>query len=159
MMQHVFFSFGPYMPHGCCYLWNPGLVGLQVISNLLISLSCLSRPFTLASFVFKRRDLPFLWIFVCGGIFILACGILMIRSDPGEAQLEVALQDSGPGIDPQQVPHIFGTFFYIKANGMGMGLSISRSIVEAHRSRLWASFDPVVNGVSLFYAGHKVGMP
>jgi hypothetical protein len=157
MMQHVFFSFGPYMSHGCCYLWNPGLVGLHVISNLLIVFSCLSIPFTLASFVFKRRDLPFHWIFVCVGIFILVCGILMIRSDAREAQLEVALQDSGPGIDPQQVPHIFGTFFSTKANGMRMGLSISGSIVEAHRSRLWASFDPVVNGVTFHFSMPAIG--
>jgi PAS domain S-box-containing protein len=74
MMQHVLFSFGPYMPHGYCYLWNSGLVGLHVISDLLIALSYLSIPFTLAYFVFKRRDLPFHWIFVCFGIFILACG-------------------------------------------------------------------------------------
>jgi hypothetical protein len=74
MMQHVLFSSGPYMPHGYCYLWNPGLVGLHVISDLLIALSYLSIPFTLAYFVFKRRDLPFHWIFVCFGIFILACG-------------------------------------------------------------------------------------
>jgi hypothetical protein len=95
MMQHVFLSFGPYMPHGRCYLWNPGLVGLHVISGPSIAWSYLSKPFTLAYFVFKRRDLPFHWIFVCFGIFILACGVLMIRSDAREAQLEVAVQDSG----------------------------------------------------------------
>jgi hypothetical protein len=56
------------MPHGYCFLWNPGLVGLHVVSDLLIALSYLSIPFTLGYFVRKRRDLPF------HGMFILACG-------------------------------------------------------------------------------------
>jgi PAS domain S-box-containing protein len=83
--------------------------------------------------------------------------VLMIRSDASEAQLEVAVQDSGPGIDPQQVPHIFDTFFSTKANGMGMGLSISRSIIEAHRGRLWASFDPAVNGATFHFSLPAMG--
>ena len=65
---------GPYMPHGYCFLWNPGLIRLHVISDLLISLSYLSIPFTLACFVRKRRDLTFHWVFLCFGVFILACG-------------------------------------------------------------------------------------
>src|SRR5271156_5439907 len=75
-MQYMkaLFSSSPYMPHGYCYLWNPGLVGLHVISDSLIALSYLSIPFTLVYFVRKRRDLPFHWMFVCFGIFILACG-------------------------------------------------------------------------------------
>ena len=68
------FSSGPYMPHGYCFLWNPGLIALHVISDLLIALSYLSIPFTLAYFVRKRRDLPFHWMFICFGVFILACG-------------------------------------------------------------------------------------
>ena len=68
------FSSGPYMPHGYCFLWNPGLVSLHVISDSLIALSYLSIPFTLAYFVRKRRDLPFHWMFICFGVFILACG-------------------------------------------------------------------------------------
>jgi PAS domain S-box-containing protein len=68
------FSSGPYMPHGYCFLWNPGLIGLHVISDLLIALSYLSIPFTLGYFVRKRRDLPFHWMFICFGVFILACG-------------------------------------------------------------------------------------
>ena len=75
-MQHLkmLFSSGPYMPHGYCFLWNPGLVGLHVVSDLLIALSYLSISFTLGYFVRKRRDLPFHWMFICFGMFILACG-------------------------------------------------------------------------------------
>jgi len=76
-MQHLraLLSSGPYMPHGYCFLWNRGLVGLHVISDSLIALSYLSIPFTLGYFVRKRRDLPFHWMFLCFGVFILACGI------------------------------------------------------------------------------------
>lgn len=73
MLRQVFSS-GDFMPHGSCYLWNPGLVWLHLISDTLISISYLSIPITLAYFVRRRRDLPFDWMFVCFGTFIVACG-------------------------------------------------------------------------------------
>jgi len=51
----------------------------------------------------------------------------------------VEVEDSGPGIKPDDVERVFKAFYTTKAKGMGMGLSISRSIVEAHHGRLWAS--------------------
>lgn len=69
-----FFSSDGFMPHGYCYLWNPGLVWLHVISDTLIAIAYLSIPFTLIYFVRKSRDLPFHWMFLCFGTFIVACG-------------------------------------------------------------------------------------
>jgi PAS domain S-box-containing protein len=60
----------------------------------------------------------------------------------------ITVQDSGPGIDPHNIDRIFDRFFTTKANGMGMGLSICRSIVEAHNGRLWA--EPDVRPGSVF---------
>jgi PAS domain S-box-containing protein len=68
------FGPGDFMPHGYCYLWNPGLVWLHVISDSLIALSYFTIPFTLLWFVRKRRDLPFSWMFGLFGVFIVACG-------------------------------------------------------------------------------------
>jgi signal transduction histidine kinase len=55
---------------------------------------------------------------------------------PVEVQLTV--EDTGPGIAPGQLPHLFDSFFTTKKNGMGLGLSIARSVVEAHGGRIWA---------------------
>ena len=68
------FSSGDFMPHGHCYLWNPGLVWLHVTSDALISLAYTSIPFTLVYLARKRRDIPFNWMFFCFGMFIIACG-------------------------------------------------------------------------------------
>jgi signal transduction histidine kinase len=51
---------------------------------------------------------------------------------------EIAVSDTGPGVPPEQLDEIFEAFFTSKAEGMGIGLSISRAIVEAHGGRLWA---------------------
>jgi len=65
---------------------------------------------------------------------------LVIRSERREAgEVSVAVEDSGVGIDPKDATRIFDAFFTTKARGMGMGLSISHSIVEAHGGRLWAA--------------------
>jgi PAS domain S-box-containing protein len=73
VLRHLF-SCGDFMPHGFCYLWNPGLVWLHLVSDTLISISYLSIPITLVYFIRKRRNLPFHWMFGCFGMFIVACG-------------------------------------------------------------------------------------
>ena len=72
-IRHFTFSSG-FLPHGYCYLWTPGLVELHVISDALIALSYFTIPVTLVYFIRKRRDIPFGWIFLCFGAFIVACG-------------------------------------------------------------------------------------
>jgi signal transduction histidine kinase len=54
------------------------------------------------------------------------------------AEVSIIVQDSGPGFDPQNIDRLFNAFYTTKPQGLGMGLSISRSIIEAHGGRLWA---------------------
>jgi len=63
---------------------------------------------------------------------------LLIKSARNHSEVLIQIQDSGEGLDPQQREHIFEPFFTTKPEGIGMGLSISRSIVESHEGRLWA---------------------
>ena len=55
-------------------MWQPGLIWLHVISDALTAIAYTTIPFTLLQFVRRRRDLPFHWMFLCFGIFIVACG-------------------------------------------------------------------------------------
>jgi signal transduction histidine kinase len=68
------FSSDGFMPHGFCYLWSPGVLWLHLVSDSLIALAYATIPVTLVYFVRKRRDLPFNWMFLCFGMFILTCG-------------------------------------------------------------------------------------
>ena len=63
-----------FIPHGHCYLWKPELVGLHIVSDALIALAYYSIPVTLTYFVAKRQDVPFNWIFLLFGAFIVSCG-------------------------------------------------------------------------------------
>ncbi len=70
----VLFDSAPFIPHGHCYLWNPGLVWLHVASDALIALAYYSIPIQLLVLVRKRQDLTFDWILLLFGAFIVACG-------------------------------------------------------------------------------------
>ena len=64
---------------------------------------------------------------------------LLVSSEKTEAAgVLVAVRDTGPGLAPASVEHVFDAFYTTKPGGLGMGLSISRSIIEAHGGRLWA---------------------
>jgi PAS domain S-box-containing protein len=66
-------------------------------------------------------------------------GELTIRAQQGESsQLLISVGDTGAGLQPEQLEQVFNAFYTTKAQGTGMGLSISRSIIESHGGRLWA---------------------
>jgi C4-dicarboxylate-specific signal transduction histidine kinase len=66
--------------------------------------------------------------------------VLAITSElVGPGAVQVAVEDTGTGLDPSTADRIFDPFFTTKSDGMGMGLSIRRSIIDAHGGRLWAS--------------------
>jgi signal transduction histidine kinase len=82
------------------------------------------------------------------------------------------VRDSGPGIDPKHLDRVFDAFYTTKSSGVGMGLSICRSIINAHGGRLWA--DVNASGGALFQftlpnagkeltnprpAAHQIGEP
>jgi PAS domain S-box-containing protein len=70
---------------------------------------------------------------------------LRSESDNGKAIVEV--RDSGAGIDPANINQLFDAFFTTKQGGLGMGLSISRSLIEAHKGRLTAETDDEIGAV------------
>jgi C4-dicarboxylate-specific signal transduction histidine kinase len=75
------------------------------------------------------------------------CRNILIRTNlSGPKKVCCAIEDSGPGVDPEHLPSLFDRFFTTKDTGMGMGLHISRSIVEAHGGHILADNDSVLGG-------------
>ncbi|MFM9888366.1 MAG: ATP-binding protein, partial [Burkholderiales bacterium] len=64
-------------------------------------------------------------------------------------QIRVTVTDSGPGLAPDQLPSLFQPFATSKPGGMGLGLSISRSMVENHGGRIWA--EPLASGAAFHF--------
>jgi signal transduction histidine kinase len=63
---------------------------------------------------------------------------VLISTEQDQAGALVAVRDSGPGIDPAHLDRVFDAFYTTKSSGTGMGLSICRSIIDAHGGKLWA---------------------
>jgi signal transduction histidine kinase len=65
--------------------------------------------------------------------------ILTLQTERGDnGHVIVTVKDSGHGLSPETLPRIFESFYSTKTEGMGLGLSVARSIVEEHRGRIWA---------------------
>ena len=72
-----------------------------------------------------------------------AQAVLTVQTErAGDGAVQFSVSDSGPGIPPQHLPKLFDAFFSSRADGMGMGLAICRSIVDAHGGRIWAHSPP-----------------
>jgi signal transduction histidine kinase len=69
------FSGEHFLPHGHCYMWTPGILWMHVISDILIAMAYFTIPFVLIYLARRRPDLPFNWLFVAFGIFIVSCGL------------------------------------------------------------------------------------
>jgi C4-dicarboxylate-specific signal transduction histidine kinase len=69
--------------------------------------------------------------------------VLTVQTErAGDGAVQFSVSDSGPGISPLHLPKLFDAFFSSRADGMGMGLAICRSIVDAHGGRIWAHSPP-----------------
>jgi PAS domain S-box-containing protein len=76
--------------------------------------------------------------------------LTIVSASDGPDTVSVEVRDSGTGLNPEHAPHLFEPFYTTKAEGLGIGLSISRSIVEAHGGRLWAAANAPYGTVFLF---------
>jgi PAS domain S-box-containing protein len=76
---------------------------------------------------------------------------LWVRSElTAENMVQMSVSDTGPGVSPELRERLFQPFFTTKPNGLGLGLSITRSIISAHRGRLWVSNHPVRGAMFCF---------
>src|SRR5712671_1957816 len=80
---------------------------------------------------------------------------LLISTEQNQSnEALVAVRDSGPGLDPENLERVFEAFYTTKSSGMGMGLSICRSIIDAHGGRLWANVNEPRGAVFQFTLPH-----
>jgi C4-dicarboxylate-specific signal transduction histidine kinase len=85
---------------------------------------------------------------------------LLISTGPVDASgVLVAVEDTGPGLEPAVLERVFESFYTTKPTGLGMGLSICRSIIEAHGGRLWASTNQQRGTTFQFTVPRYAGIP
>jgi signal transduction histidine kinase len=74
------FPSGQFLPHGHCYMWSPGVLWMNVVADILIAMAYFTIPFALLYIARRRRDLPFDWLVVCFGVFVVACGLTHVMN-------------------------------------------------------------------------------
>ena len=77
--------------------------------------------------------------------------IVIRTAAPDPASVRCSVEDSGPGIEPQHITRLFDSFFTTKEGGMGMGLRICRSVIEAHGGRIAADNESQLGGARFFF--------
>ena len=82
-------------------------------------------------------------------------GLAIVSVNDGVNGVRVEVRDSGPGIEPERAEQLFEPFYTTKAEGIGMGLWICRSIIEAHGGRLWVTPNPPRGAAFQFSLPHK----
>jgi signal transduction histidine kinase len=82
---------------------------------------------------------------------------LVITTGQDGDRVVLTVQDSGEGFDPRNLDRLFEAFYTTKGSGMGIGLSISRSIIESHQGRLWAALNDGPGATFSFSIPHAVG--
>ena len=85
---------------------------------------------------------------------------LQINADrDGQQEIRIVVQDSGPGMAPESINRVFDPFYTTKSSGLGIGLSICRSIIEAHEGRLWVTAAEPKGAVFAFTLPVRPGNP
>jgi signal transduction histidine kinase len=84
---------------------------------------------------------------------------LPISTAKADVGVVVSVRDSGPGLMPESVERMFESFYTTKPGGLGMGLSICRSIIEGHGGRLWASANEPQGAAFHFTLTHRTSNP
>jgi PAS domain S-box-containing protein len=74
---------------------------------------------------------------------------IVVETSDNESHVEVAVRDSGPGVDPTMLRRIFEPFFTTKPEGIGMGLTISADIIRSHGGRIWAEVGAAGGGLTV----------
>jgi signal transduction histidine kinase len=78
---------------------------------------------------------------------------LVVRTElDGTAAVRLSVQDDGIGLKPDEIDKLFEAFYTTKSTGMGIGLSISRSIIETHGGRIWATANSSGPGATFFFS-------
>ena len=84
---------------------------------------------------------------------------VVIQARADAAHVELAVSDSGPGIPAADLGRIFEPLFSTKSAGLGMGLAICRTIIDAHGGRLWVEHNPCASGTTFRFVLRRAGEP